>query len=70
MASPLHICKKKSGARQEALQMQRYEILHIKACNRGMSGGFKIVEFEFRVRVRVSSKFWNFMWIKTIELPN
>ena len=28
------------------------------------------VEFEFRVRVRVSSKFSNFMWMKTVELPN
>jgi len=28
------------------------------------------VEFEFRVRVRVSSKFSNFMWNKTVELPN
>ena len=28
------------------------------------------VEFEFRVRVRVSSKFWNFMWIKTVQLFN
>jgi len=28
------------------------------------------IEFEFRVRVRVSSKLSNFMWIKTVELPN
>ena len=28
-----------------------------------------LVEFEFRVRVRVSSKFCNFKWIKTVELP-
>jgi len=33
-------------------------------------GGFKIVEFEFRVRVRVSSKFSNFEGMKNVELFN
>jgi len=33
-------------------------------------GGFKIVEFEFRVRVRVSSNFLPLTSTKTVELPN
>ena len=32
--------------------------------------GFKIVEFEFRVRVRVSSNFLPLTSTKTVELPN
>ena len=33
-------------------------------------GGFKTVEFEFRVRVRVSSNFLPLTSTKTVELPN
>jgi len=34
------------------------------------TGGFKTVEFEFRVRVRVSSNFLPLTSTKTVELPN
>ena len=57
---------------QQGLAPRRHE--PVRAGSRrvrdGISRGFKIVEFEFRVRVRVSSNFLPLTSTKTVELPN